>query len=80
MSPRRPIDHDYRSVLGLLASQVATAISNARAYEIERQRAEALAELDWAKTLFFTNISHEFRTPLPLMLGPSPPSPGGHRR
>ncbi len=66
----RPLDEEYRGFIKLVAGHIATGISSARSYRAQQRPAEELAELDRAKTTFFSNISHEFRTPITLILGP----------
>ncbi|WAJ43265.1 SpoIIE family protein phosphatase [Mycobacterium sp. Aquia_216] len=66
----RQLDDGYRGFVELVAGYIAAGVGSARSYQAQQQRAEELAELDRAKTAFFSNVSHEFRTPLTLILGP----------
>jgi len=70
VSACRALDAEYLNFYASLNAAFNTAIGNVTAYEQEQRRAEELARIDRAKTAFFSNVSHEFRTPLTLILGP----------
>jgi signal transduction histidine kinase/serine phosphatase RsbU (regulator of sigma subunit)/anti-sigma regulatory factor (Ser/Thr protein kinase) len=67
----RPVDKTFFDFADLIAGHFAAAITDAMAMEVEKERSEALARLDQAKSDFLANVSHELRTPLTLLLGPA---------
>ena len=69
LNPYRKFDSIFKQFVQLIADRIAIEVNHALNYALEKKKAEELAELDEAKTIFFSNISHEFRTPLTLMLG-----------
>ena len=70
VNPYRPLDEEYQGFFTLVRRQIGVALTDALAYESQRQQVQLLADLDRAKMEFFQNVSHELRTPLTLLLAP----------
>jgi signal transduction histidine kinase len=62
-------DEDDVKVLQGIADQIAIAIENARAYELEREAARQLREAEEMRRRFLAHMSHELREPLTNIIG-----------
>ncbi|GAA4714080.1 hypothetical protein GCM10023215_66520 [Pseudonocardia yuanmonensis] len=69
-SDLRPLDDEYREFLDLVAGHVDAALTAVRAATEEHDSSGTLERRDRSRSEFFTGVSHEFRTPLALIMGP----------
>ncbi|HWK07252.1 MAG TPA: two-component regulator propeller domain-containing protein [Puia sp.] len=60
----------FAGILVLARKMILERAHRRFALEQERQEAQRLHDLDMMKIRFFTNVSHEFRTPLSMILTP----------
>ncbi|KAI8619659.1 hypothetical protein BC830DRAFT_1103147 [Chytriomyces sp. MP71] len=63
-------DQAYTEFVQMIQHEVSMAYVNIKSLETAKAQAQALMELDKAKTSFFMSMSHELRTPLGLIIGP----------
>jgi two-component system, OmpR family, sensor histidine kinase KdpD len=60
--------HDLRAMT-VCAEHAAIAIANARLYELEKESAASMAELDLKRRDFLATMTHDMKTPLTSILG-----------
>ena len=71
VSPRRELDQEYKGFFELIARRVAAAIAEARAYEAESRRAQALAELHQRGLVHRAELRRLWQIRLPAGEGPA---------
>eukprot|EP01117_Protostelium_nocturnum_P010822 TRINITY_DN3902_c0_g1_i1.p1 TRINITY_DN3902_c0_g1~~TRINITY_DN3902_c0_g1_i1.p1 ORF type:complete len:624 (-),score=196.95 TRINITY_DN3902_c0_g1_i1:9-1880(-) len=70
MNQHRKLVGSYFNFLELVTAQIETITLEAKNSQEAKRRQKALEKLDKDRTNFFQSISHEFKTPITLMLGP----------
>ena len=61
------------SIIVIIVRQLIAREQLRNAFKLEHLELEKMNEIDQMKSRFFTNVSHEFRTPITLIMGPLEP-------